>query len=512
MKADMKKLIRNSFIAFAFKCYATINTGRRLKPAPYLKLLANEFELVAKRKTRKLAVAVPPRHGKTTMGSIALSAWIVGHDPAARVMIITYGAELAEDIVPQIRTVMQSDWYKEAFPTRLTKKKVDDLVTTDGGRIRAVSIEGATTGKGGDYLILDDVVQIKDHDNIRVLERANQLFDSAIRTRLDNPKHGCIVILMHRLHENDLIGHVSQQGGWKRIVLPLIAPKSRKYDLGKGEIWHRKKGELLRPDAMTAREIAELRSSKEKPGFETLQQQNPGGTDRLRLKPEHFPTFEPTQVPLAELPVVLSIDPGLKGGATNDYSVIQVYSPCEGRHLLRDQWRERARFDDLRSATLKLIGGYRPSVILIEDTGMGPMLLDKIKPRPGMEVVKIRQPGEDKVERLRKHRALIRDGLVQPCAGALWLEDFIAEVTLFPYVPFDDQVDAMTQYLNWIITNPTPKKRPPMGIIQGVDCQGRPLQPPANVPNIQTKFGVVRLGSRVMPNAPFLQAKPWVKY
>jgi len=168
----------------------------------------------------------------------------------------------------------------------------------------AVSIEGATTGKGGDYLILDDVVQIKDHDNIKVLERANQLFDSAIRTRLDNPREGCIVILMHRLHENDLIGHVSQQGGWKRIVLPLIAPKSRKYDLGKGEIWHRKKGEPLRPDAMTARQIAELRASKQKPGFETLQQQNPGGADRLRLKPEHFPTFEPAQVPLAELPVV----------------------------------------------------------------------------------------------------------------------------------------------------------------------------------------------------------------
>jgi len=127
------------------------------------------------------------------------------------------------------------------------------------------------------------------------------------------------------------------------------------------------------------------------------------------------------------------------------------------------------------------------------------LLLDKIKPRPGMEVVKIRQPGEDKVERLRKHRALIRDGLVQPSAGALWLEDFIAELTLFPYVPFDDQVDAMTQYLNWITTNPNPKKRPPIGIIQGVDYQGRPIHLPANVPNTQTKFGVVRLGSRMMP-------------
>jgi predicted phage terminase large subunit-like protein len=489
MKAEMEKLIRNSFIAFAFKCYATINIGRRLEPHPYLKLLVKEFELVAKRKTHKLAVSVPPRHGKTTMGSIALPAWIVGHDPAARVMIITYGAELAEDIVPQIRTVMQSDWYTQAFQTRLTKKKVDDLITTDGGRIRAVSIEGTTTGRGGDYLILDDVVQIKDHDNVKVLERANELFDSAIRTRLDNPKEGCIVILMHRLHENDLIGHVSQQNAWKRIVLPLIAPKSRKYDLGNGEIWHRKKGEPLRPGAMTARQIAELRASKQKPGFETLQQQNPGGVDRLRLKPEHFPTFEPAQVPLAELPVILSIDPGLKGGATNDYSVIQAYSPYQGGHLLRDQWRERARFDELYRACLGFINRYRPSIVLIEDTGMGPMLSDKLKPRLGMEIVSVKQPSEDKIERLRKHRRLLRRGFVQVPASALWLDDFIAEVTLFPYAPFDDQVDAMTQYLGWIVLHPNPKTRPPRGLIAVAGSRG-PIVPPS-LPSTQTPGLVV---------------------
>ena len=66
-------------------------------------------------------------------------------------------------------------------------------------------------------------------------------------------------------------------------------------------------------------------------------------------------------------------------------------------------------------------------------------------------------------------------------------------------------MDALSQYLTW------PSKRPPIGIIQGVDYQNRPIHLPANVPNTQTKFGVVRLGSRMMPNAPFLQDKPWVK-
>jgi hypothetical protein len=101
-----------------------------------------------------------------------------------------------------------------------SRKRLTNVTTTDGGQIRAVSLEGATTGRGGDYLFLDNAVQIKDHDNIKVVERANQLFDDAIRSLLDNPKDGCMVILMRRLHENDLIGHVSQQRGWKQIALP----------------------------------------------------------------------------------------------------------------------------------------------------------------------------------------------------------------------------------------------------------------------------------------------------
>jgi hypothetical protein len=140
------------------------------------------------------------------------------------------------------------------------------------------------------------------------------------------------------------------------------------------------------------------------------------------------------------------------------------------------------------------------------------MLLDKIKPQRGMEVVKIKQPGEDKIERLRKHRALIRNRLVQLSARAPWLDDFIAEVTLFPCAPFDDQVDAMTQYLSWITTNPKPQKRPAMAIIQGVDSQGRPINPAANVQGTQAPGIAVQHGSRMTPNAPFPQVKTWVRY
>jgi predicted phage terminase large subunit-like protein len=306
------------------------------------------------------------------------------------------------------------------------------------------------------------------------------------------------VIIAHRISENDLPGHVLQKGGWKQLKLPLIAMRSRTYDLGGGEVWERKKGELLRPDAFTKQDIRRLRDSKQ-PGFETLQQQNPGGRDRLRIKAEFFPAFSGDQ-PMGQSPVVLSIEPGQKGGPTNSFSVIQAWAPKDGAHLLLDQWREHASYPEFRSQTRQFIRTYRPSAVLIEDTGLGASLISEIKAQNGMELVPITPVG-DKVERLRRHRGAIRDGLVR-LPRAPWHAEFISEATQFPYGLFDDQMDALSQYLDWIAEHPNPPKRPPMAIIHGVGSQGLPLPSRSGVSN-QGNGIVLRLGSCGMFNAPF---------
>jgi predicted phage terminase large subunit-like protein len=364
--------------------------------------------------------------------------------------------------------------------------------------VRALSIQGGVTGLGADFIIIDDAVEIKDCDNGKRLERVNNLFDDEIQTRLDNPKKGCIVIIAHRISEDDLPGHVLQKGGWQQLKLPLIATRSRTYDLGDGESWEREKGELLRPDAFTQSDIQRLRCSKQ-PGFETLYQQNPGGGDRLRIKAEFFPAFSAR---MPHSPVVLSIEPGQKGGPANSYSVIQVWARKGGAHLLLDQWREQARYPEFRSQVWLFIRKYQPSAVLIEDTGQGPSLRSEIKPRNGMELVPITPLG-DKVERLRRHRRAIRSGLVQLPEGAAWRAEFISEATQFPYGPFDDQMDALSQYLDWIAKHPNLKERPPRAICQGADSQGRALRSSWSGASIQAKGIVVELGSRGMFNAPF---------
>jgi hypothetical protein len=373
MDNDIKKLVQAKFLAFAMKAFATLNKGESLGNDKYLKLLAQELARVADGKRKRLVVSLPPRHFKTFMGSICLPAWILAHNPSAKIILLAYGQDLANKNAYAVRNILRSDWFKQTFRTRIKKDraKLVDFITTDGGNVRSLSIEGGVTGLGADYIIIDDPVEIKDCDNAKRLKRVNDLFDNEIQTRLNNPKKGCIVIIAHRISENDLPSHVLQKGRWKQLKLPLIGTRRRKYDLEDGEVWERKKGELLRPDAFDKSAIDERRDSK-KPGFETLQQQNPGGSDRLRIKAKYFPTFPSAELPMRELPVVLSIDPGQKGGPKNSFTVIQAWCPKDGAHLLLDQWRKQARYSKFRSAARRFIGKYRPSAVLIEATGQGP--------------------------------------------------------------------------------------------------------------------------------------------
>jgi hypothetical protein len=200
-------LITHEQLAFAMKAFV-LRPGERLEPWPYVRYILWHLDKVVSGKVKRLAVTLPPRHGKIFLCSISFAAWTLKHNPAAKILVVSYGQELADKIAYDIRAILQSEWFRRLFKTRLNKSKLDDLVTTAGGGVRSVSLEGGVTGLGADYIIIDDAVQIKNADNDKQLERVNALFDAEIRTRLNNQKKGAIVMVAHRLAENDLPGHV----------------------------------------------------------------------------------------------------------------------------------------------------------------------------------------------------------------------------------------------------------------------------------------------------------------
>jgi predicted phage terminase large subunit-like protein len=494
MTGDFKSLLRSNLLAFAMKAYKEMN-AQSMPDDPYLQLLADRLAGVVTGKTKRLIVNLPPRHFKTWIGSVCLSAWILGRDPSAKILIVTYGQELADKIAHTIRGIMRSEWYRELFKeTRLAKSrsKLVDFVTTAGGGVRSVSIEGGVTGHGADYIIMDDPTELKDCDNVRRLDRVVELFDTEILTRLNNPKRGRVVVIAHRVNEDDLSGHLLEQGRWEHLQLPLIAMRRRSYKLD-GGVWVREKGELLRPDAFTSRDI-ELLQAARRPGFETLYQQNPGGTRLLRIKSEHFGTFPPALVPMSDSGVVLSVDPGQKGGPLHSFSVVQAWVPVGGNHLLLEQWREQAPYPVLREVVRRLIKRHNVSAVLIEDTNQGSALVSEIRPRPGMRVCPIIPIG-DKIERVHKHQAIIRTGGIKLPLDAVWRESFVAEWTLFPCAGYDDQVDATAQYLEWISNNPAPPKRERSGVIGMCNSRGQQIQRTGCIPDAQGRGGVLALNS-----------------
>jgi hypothetical protein len=139
-----------------------------------------------------------------------------------------------------------------------------------------VSFGGSITGRGADLIIIDDPHDIKDASSPHQLERTIELFDTVVLSRLNNRKTGKVIVIAHRIHEDDLSGHLLRQGKWRHVVLPMVAMSDVAYDTRYGR-WRRRKDELLRPAAYDPEDLEDLRANKHNPDFEMLYQQDADG-------------------------------------------------------------------------------------------------------------------------------------------------------------------------------------------------------------------------------------------
>jgi predicted phage terminase large subunit-like protein len=430
----------------------------------YLKLLTYDVERIVVGHFRRYIGNLPPGHGKTFIFSVTLAAWILGHNPSARILMVSYGEDLATDISRKIRAILQARWFRRAFPkTVLAKdqKAARDFATTAGGRVCARSLDGAITGVRCDYLIVDDPVQIRDSGNLPHLESVSARFDTDLVSRLNNPQTGMVVIVHHRLNRSDLTGYLQKRRGWSNRVLPLIAPEDRNYRLKNG-LWCRKEGEVLRPDAYSPDYVAELRENTGAPGFGPLYQQCFDGPDVLQVRREDF-VIQPIYAQPA-VPCVFSIDPNHKGEHGHSLGVIQCWGLlADGRYLLFDQWRGRAHKTVFAAYIRSMKGKHRPLVILIEDNGPALDLQERFE-TSRCEVILVK-PSGDKVTRLRRHLDMFRNRQIVLRSGAPFVDELIAEFEGFPYGSNDDQVDAATQFFEWIRSNDLPAIARPLPVM-----------------------------------------------
>jgi hypothetical protein len=156
-RAIMNLIIQNDFLTFLHLCFETLNPGRLLEKNWHLLAIAWHLHLVLTGKIKRLIIVVPPRTLKSLTCSIAFPLFTIGRNPSARIICVSYGADLSRKLSNDCRAIVQAPWFRSAFKgVRISSSTESEIVTTQHGFRLATSVGGTLTGRGGDYVIIDD--------------------------------------------------------------------------------------------------------------------------------------------------------------------------------------------------------------------------------------------------------------------------------------------------------------------------------------------------------------------
>ena len=456
-RREYDAVLRQDFNAFIEKCYYQLNPRGLFLPNWHLEAMAAKLEACRRGDIRRLIINVPPRHLKSIAASVALVAWWLGHDPTAQILCASYGQDLADKHALDCRAVMQSPWCQRLFKTRLSEEKqaVNDFETMAKGFRIATSIGGVLTGRGADVVIIDD--PLKPDEAISDVRRraANEWYDNTLFSRLNNKQTGCIIILMQRLHEDDLVGHVLGQESWEVIEFPAIAVVDEVHVIktAYSSYTHlRKAGEALHPERESLETLERIRQTLGEYNFTGQYQQCPAPLGGGMIKRAWFPTYEPHQLPDNFDQIVQSWDTANKATELSNFSVCTTWGLKGNKIYLLHVLRKRLDYPELKRAVREQAQLHKAKVILIEDKASGTPLIQELN-QEGPHNITAYKPEGDKIMRMHAQTATLENGRVFIPKEAAWLEEYLHELVSFPKGKYSDQVDSTSQVLDWIKQN-----------------------------------------------------------
>ena len=451
-EALLDELVRRDFVSFLMRAFPTIRGGAMLELNWHIDAIAQALAGVADGTCKRLLLTLPPRQLKSFMTSVAWVAWRLGNDPRLSFVCVSYSNELSAKFARDCRAIMQSDWYRRTFPRTIitpSRTAVHDFETSVGGGRLATSVGGTLTGRGGDIIILDDVIKPDEASSETVRESVNEWFSSTLASRLNNKKSGAIIAVMQRLHQYDLAGLLLESREWDELSLPAIATGDCAIPLTRGRVHQRREGEPLHSAREPIAVLEQIKASIGSTAFAAQYQQQPVPSNGNVVKAEWLKTYH--HVPDEGL-IVQSWDTASKTDERNDWSVC-ITARVDGRRVyILDLWRKKVEFSDLWKAVQRLAREWRPRSLLIEDTGNGTALIQRLRndSPQGMPSPIARKPKLDKLSRLDAASSMIEAGDLLLPREAPWLAPFKEELLGFPSTRHDDQVDALSQLMNWV--------------------------------------------------------------
>ena len=432
-----------SFTEFAF---GVVRPGIPFKPNWHFEAVTHILSEVASGEVRRLIITLPPRNLKSLCASVALPAWFLGRNPSERVVVVSYSDFLARTHANDFRLLVNHPIYQAAFPAMRLQRDTDrEITTTKRGKRIATSIDGTLTGLGGNLIIIDDPLKLGDAMSEAVRTRVIDWYRSTLLSRADDKKAARIVLVMQRVHQDDLAGYLQEQGGFEVLNLPAIAQREETYFLGDGRTYTRQRGELLHPDQESAAVLAELKREMGPIAFSAQYQQSPIPPGGAIIKRKWLTPYDDIR-PQSDDRIIMSWDIALSEAETGDYSACVVLLRRKEVFYILEVVRGRFPFDTLKRKVMEVKKRYGSSTLLIEDSPISRGLIQSLREK-SISVTPYK-PETDKRARVIAQSDLFAGGSVRFPQRAGWLEEFTAELLAFPG-RHDDQVDALVQALAW---------------------------------------------------------------
>ncbi|MFC1659331.1 phage terminase large subunit [Pseudomonadota bacterium] len=463
--------LQNDLSKFIEKTFCTVDSGNEYLHNWHIDCIAEYLNECYDGNIKRLIVNIPPRSLKSISVSVAFPAWILGRNPSERIIVATYSEFLSIKHSTDCRLVVNSQWFKDIFPEFKLNAKQNEkkkFATTKNGYRFATSVGGTLTGEGGNVLIVDDPHNPQQAMSNKYRNKTIEWFKNTFSSRLNDKKKGVIIVVMQRLHENDLSGYLLQKTcGWEQLNLPAIAEKNQFISIGKF-LKKRQKGELLHFKREGEEEIERAKIELGSFVFAAQYQQNPVVQTGGMIKPIWFKRYDynfyhlTTQQAQGEntkndnlnfKSITLSFDTAIKVGIKNNPTVCSVWGEKKNNYYLLNIYRDWWEYPELRKKSIELIKVWKADTVLIEDKASGQSLIQDLRKDLKVPIIAIKVT-KDKITRLASVSSLIEAGRVFLPVEAPWLADFEHEVYLFPNGEHDDQVDSMSQYLYWIKTRP----------------------------------------------------------
>ncbi|MGE0035655.1 MAG: phage terminase large subunit [Xanthobacteraceae bacterium] len=442
--------VRTDLLACLHKSMQTLNPGAPFLENWHLEAIIYQLERIRRGEINRLIINLPPRSLKSILVSVVFPAFLLGHNPRLKIFGISYSNELAATHAAQFRSIVTSPWYRKAFTKiRIARMADSDVYTTSRGFRRATSVHATLTGLGGDGFIVDDPLKAADAQSDAVRTALNEWFSNTLVSRLDNKKTGFIIVVMQRVHLNDLTGHLTESSDdWTVLNLAAVAEEDEAIPIGDGVIHRRRAGEALHPEREPVDVLEKLRWELGSDLFSAQYQQAPVPPGGAMIRREWLRYYDSLPERTYRSMVIQSWDTAAKDGAQNDWSVCTTWLLHDGVYYLIDLVRGRFDYPRLKATAIAQAQRHKPRVVLIEDASTGSALAQELKPALTypVQLVPIER---DKKGRLYVQQAKFEAGLVRFPRGAAFLPVLEAELLAFPQGKTDDQVDSISQALGY---------------------------------------------------------------